>query len=193
MSTAADIELAQLPTALAAPISDAIATTPLRSPPSPAADTRTAPAVLVVGVLPNSLDAVAFLDADPSAWWDTVESTLASAFESLQRTSRMAEHGGGRVVLVAADAGISGTADRSVESALGGAAVAMTKSLAREFSPRGVSVNAAAVQSDRLYGPGAETYCIKVAQLVAFLADPALEHLTGQIIPCNNATICTRI
>ncbi|MDH6195420.1 NAD(P)-dependent dehydrogenase (short-subunit alcohol dehydrogenase family) [Mycobacterium frederiksbergense] len=193
MSTAIDVELAHLPEILAAPISAALTTMRGDAPGLSVAETATAPIVLVVGLLPQHLEDEAFLDADPSEWWDPIETTLVSAFESLQTTSLMAEHGGGRVVLVADDAGICGTANRSVQSALGGAAIAMTKSLAREFSPRGVAVNAAAVQSDLLYGPGAETYRTQVGQLVAFLADGELTHLTGQIVPCNNSTIRTRV
>ncbi|MUL82256.1 MULTISPECIES: SDR family oxidoreductase [unclassified Mycolicibacterium] len=193
MSTTTDVELAHVPEILAAPINDALTTMRTHSPRSSAADARTVPRVLVVGMMPDPLEAKAFLDADPAAWWDAIETTLASAFESLKTAALMAEHGGGRIVLVADDAGICGTAHRSAESALGGAAIAMTKSLAREFSPRGVSVNAAAVQSDLLYGPGAETYRTQVGQLVAFLADDELAHLTGQIVPCNNSTIRTRV
>lgn len=191
MSTTVNFELAQLPDVLAAPIGGALVA--MHWPEPPITDTRTVPRVLVVGVVPQSQQAETFLDADPSEWWDTIETTLACAFESLQMAPLMAENGGGRVVLVVDDAGICGAAGRSAESALGGAGIAMTKSLAREFSPRGVSVNAAAIQSDLLHGPDAERYRNRVAQLVAFLADPELEHLTGQIIPCNNAIIRSRV
>lgn len=193
MTTTAVAELAHLPAILAAPISEALTSVRSRSPRPSADDARAVPRVLVVGMMPDPLEARAFLDTDPATWWEAIETTLASAFESLQAAALMAEHGGGRIVLVADDAGICGTVHRSAESTLGGAAIAMTKSLAREFSPRGVSVNAAAVQSDLLCGPGAETYGSRVGRLVAFLADDELAHLTGQIIPCNNSTIRTRV
>lgn len=191
MSTTVNFELAQLPVVLAAPISDALIA--MHWPEPPVTDARTVPRVLVVGVMPPPQEAAAFLDTDSTEWWDTMETTLACAFESLHMAPLMAENGGGRIVLVVDDAGICGAAGRSAESALGGAGIAMTKSLAREFSPRGVSVNAAAVQSGLLHGSGAGNYRIRVGQLVAFLADPELEHLTGQIIPCNNSTIRSRV
>lgn len=193
MSTAAAAELAHLPAILAEPVGDALTAMRYRLAQPSAADASSAPSILVIGVMPHDLTAEPFLDADPSAWWDGIEATLVSVFESLRKISVMAEHGDGRVVLVVDDAGICGTSGRSAESAFGGAAIAMTKSLAREFSPRGVSVNAAAVQSALLYGPGAEAYGIQVARLVAFLADGELAHLTGQIVPCNTSTIRTRL
>jgi NAD(P)-dependent dehydrogenase (short-subunit alcohol dehydrogenase family) len=194
VTTKIDAEIALVPEALADAIGDALASQGLQCP-SPPFDTpaRAAPRVLVVGMMPPAQDARTFLDTDQSTWWDGIERTLDSAFERLQRVHGVAENGGGRVVLVANDAGVCGEAGRSVESALGGAAIAMTKSLAREFSPRGVAVNAVVVQTDLLNGPGAEDYAVKVAQVIAFLADLDLEHLTGQILACNNSNIRTRI
>ncbi|QRY48011.1 SDR family oxidoreductase [Mycolicibacterium boenickei] len=195
MTTTTDAEIALLPEALTAAVSDALSNRGLQCllPQPVCTPARIAPRVLIVGVMPPAQQAERFLDTDEARWWDVVERTLASAFEQLQCVNRMAENGGGRVVLIANDAGVCGDAGRSIESALGGAAIAMTKSLAREFSPSGVSVNAAAVQTDLLYGLHAEGYGIKVAQLVAFLADLELEHLTGQIVACNNSTIRARI
>lgn len=194
MTTTTEAELALLPDDLAASVSAALTNVGLHCSSQPfGTPARIAPRVLIVGVMPPAQEATRFLDTDHSAWWDVVERTLESAFERLQRVHGMVENGGGRVVLVANDAGVCGEAGRSIESALGGAAIAMTKSLAREFSPRGVSVNAVAVQTDLLASLSVEGYGTKVAELVAFLADPELEHLTGQIVACNNSTVRARI
>jgi NAD(P)-dependent dehydrogenase (short-subunit alcohol dehydrogenase family) len=194
VTTTTDAELSLLPDDLAAAVAGALTGVGLQCSSQPlGTPARSAPRVLIIGVLPPAQEAQRFLDTDQSTWWDVVETTLESAFERLQRVNHMADNGGGRVVLVANDAGVCGDAGRSIESALGGAAIAMTKSLAREFGPGGVSVNAVAVQTDLLNGLSAEGYGIKVAQTVAFLADPELEHLTGQIVACNNSTIRTRI
>jgi NAD(P)-dependent dehydrogenase (short-subunit alcohol dehydrogenase family) len=193
VTATAEAELALLPEDLADPISAALTNMGLQCSSQPfGISARIASRVLIVGVLPPALEAKRFLDTDQSAWWDLVERTLGSAFERLQRIHDLVENGGGRVVLVVNDAGICGEPGRSIESAIGGAAIAMTKSLAREFSPKGVSVNAVAVQTNPL-ASGDERYGTKVAELVAFLAGLELEHLTGQIVACNNSTIRARI
>lgn len=188
-----DVELALLPQTLVVPVGDALAAAGWGW--SVQGDDLAAdvvPEVLVLGVMLQSGRAERFLDADPTAWWDGIEETLVSVFQRLERVSAMAAHGGGRVVLVVDDAGVCGGAQKSGDSAVGGAAIAMTKSLAREFSPLGVSVNAAAVQADLLDSTDGQ-YPLKVAELIAFLADRELTHLTGQIVPCNRATLRTRV
>jgi len=188
-----DVEFALLPETLETPVREALAAAGLgRCVRSEDVHADTVPKVLVLGVLGTPLKAESFLDSDPAAWWDRIETALVSVFERLERVSAMAAHGGGRLVLVVDDAGVCGTADRSTGSALGGAAIAMTKSLAREFSPLGVAVNAVAVQSHLLEHPDG-SYPMEVAETITFLADAELDHLTGQIVACNAATLRTRI
>jgi NAD(P)-dependent dehydrogenase (short-subunit alcohol dehydrogenase family) len=191
MTPHAKAELSLLPQSLAVPVRQALIAKGFIHTPAETTTDRAIPRLLVVGTILPTRRSEHFLDTNDSQWWEVVESTLAAVFEQLQKVPLMAENGGGRVILVTDDLGISADAGRSVESTVGAAAIAMTKSLAREFGPRAVSANAVAVQADLLHSEdrcGGE-YSDQVAQSVAFLADPDLSHLTGQIIPCNHATV----
>jgi 2-hydroxycyclohexanecarboxyl-CoA dehydrogenase len=115
------------------------------------------------------------------------------------------EQGGGRIVLVASDAGRVGSSGEVVYSGAKGAVIAFTKGLAREVARDGINVNcvapglvdtpmlagiaeghekliAAIVRSIPLGRTGAPE---EIAAAICFLASPDAVYITGQTLSVN--------
>ncbi|MBE1531225.1 SDR family NAD(P)-dependent oxidoreductase [Actinomadura algeriensis] len=121
---------------------------------------------------------------DPDDWWHVVDTALGGAFACAQAVlPGMAERGGGRIVLLASEAGMAGRAGATARSAAHAGVIALAKSLGREMAPFGIAVNAVAPAE-----PGASTplghapTAGEVAASVAFLADPRLPTMVGQTL-----------
>ncbi len=83
-----------------------------------------------------------FLDSDAELWRKVVEINLMGPLHvSHAVLTRMQERGRGRVVSIASDAGRVGSSGESVYAACKGGIIAWSKSVARELSRRGITLN----------------------------------------------------
>ena len=83
-----------------------------------------------------------FLDTDPAFWDHLIAVNLRTALNVTHIVARgMTARKAGRIVTIASDAGRVGSLGEAVYSACKGGLIALTKSLAREFAARNVTVN----------------------------------------------------
>jgi NAD(P)-dependent dehydrogenase (short-subunit alcohol dehydrogenase family) len=154
---------------------------------------------------------------DPDDWWRIVDTNLGGAFACVQAVlPGMRERGYGRIVLVASEWGVIGWPDATAYSASKAGLIALAKSLARELGPDGIAVNAIApsvIDTPQLdidardagvsraeildrYASRAPVGRVataeEVAATIAFLGDPRLGALTGQIVHVNGGTTRAR-
>lgn len=86
-----------------------------------------------------------FLDIDPSDWDDVLRTDLTAAFRTCRAVlPSMMERGDGAIVNIASRLGQMGIAETAAYSAAKAGLIGLTRSLAREFGPRGIRVNAVA-------------------------------------------------
>lgn len=86
-----------------------------------------------------------FLDIDPSDWDDVLRTDLTAAFRTCRAVlPSMVERGDGAIVNIASRLGQMGIAETAAYSAAKAGLIGLTRSLAREFGPRGIRVNAVA-------------------------------------------------
>ncbi|TDC56470.1 SDR family oxidoreductase [Actinomadura sp. KC345] len=158
-----------------------------------------------------------FAEHDLDDWWRIVDVNLGGTFACAQAVlPGMVERGGGRMVLVSSEWGLIGWPDATAYSASKAGMIALTKSLGRELGPLGIAVNAiapsvidtaqlevdakaAGVTVDEIRARYAERVPFgriaspeEVAESVAFLADPRLPTLVGQILHVNGGTTRSR-
>lgn len=158
-----------------------------------------------------------FAEHDLADWWRIVDVNLGGTFACAQAVlPGMVERGGGRMVLVSSEWGVTGWPNASAYAASKAGIIALAKSLGRELAPLGIAVNAVApsvidtgqlaVDADaagvsgeqiraryaarvplgRIAGPD------EVAAAVAFLADDRMPTLVGQILHVNGGTTRAR-
>jgi 3-oxoacyl-[acyl-carrier protein] reductase len=86
-----------------------------------------------------------FLDIDPAEWDAVIATDLSAAFHTCRAAlPSMVERGSGVIVNVASRLGQMGIAETAAYSAAKAGLIGLTRSLAREFGPRGIRVNAVA-------------------------------------------------
>lgn len=86
-----------------------------------------------------------FLDLDPDEWDAVIATDLSAAFHTCRSAlPSMLEQGSGSIVNVASRLGQMGIAETAAYSAAKAGLIGLTRSLAREFGPRGIRVNAVA-------------------------------------------------
>ena len=83
-----------------------------------------------------------FIDTEPDFWRKVIDINLYGPMNMTHvACRRMAEHGQGRVVSIASDAGRVGSSGEAVYSAAKGGTIALMKTLAREFARQGITFN----------------------------------------------------
>ncbi len=86
-----------------------------------------------------------FLEIEPADWEEVIRTDLTAAFHTCRAAlPQMLEQGGGSIVNIASRLGQMGIAETAAYSAAKAGLIGLTRSLAREFGPRGVRVNAIA-------------------------------------------------
>jgi 3-oxoacyl-[acyl-carrier protein] reductase len=140
--------------------------------------------------------------------WDTVLDTNAKgAFLFTRAFSRgFLKQRSGRIINVASIIGLIGNAGQCNYAASKAALIGLTKSVARELAPRGVTVNAIApgfIETDMTAGLKEEwkaellkkipLNCFgqaeDVAQAALFLAGPASRYVTGQVLTVDGGMV----
>ncbi|PSC70932.1 3-oxoacyl-[acyl-carrier] reductase 4-like [Micractinium conductrix] len=146
----------------------------------------------------------------PEQWQEVIDVNLTGVFYATQAATKiMAKKRKGRVINIASVVGLVGNAGQANYAATKGGVIALTKTVAREFSGRGITANSIApgfIASDMTaaidkkyeemilssiplgrYGQPEE-----VAGLVRFLGlDPAAAYITGQTFAIDGGmTMC---
>jgi 3-oxoacyl-[acyl-carrier protein] reductase len=86
-----------------------------------------------------------FLGIEPAEWDDVIRTDLSAAFHTSRAAlPSMVERGSGSIVNIASRLGQMGIAETAAYSAAKAGLIGLTRSLAREFGPRGIRVNAVA-------------------------------------------------
>jgi 3-oxoacyl-[acyl-carrier protein] reductase len=86
-----------------------------------------------------------FLELEPDEWDDVIATDLTAAYRTCRAAiPSMAARRSGSIVNVASRLGQMGIAESAAYSAAKAGLIGLTRSLAREFGPRGVRVNAVA-------------------------------------------------
>ena len=86
-----------------------------------------------------------FLEIEPAEWDAVIATDLTGAFHTCRAVlPSMVERGSGSIVNVASRLGQIGVAETAAYSAAKAGLIGLTRSLAREFGPKGIRVNAVA-------------------------------------------------
>lgn len=146
----------------------------------------------------------------PEAWQDVLDVNLSGVFYTSQAATKiMGKKRKGRIVNVASVVGLVGNAGQANYAAAKGGVIALTKTVAREYSGRGITCNSIApgfIASDmtaaidkkyeeQILGSiplGRYGQPTEVAGLVRFLTlDPAAAYITGQCFAIDGGmTMC---
>ena len=130
-----------------------------------------------------------------------IDVNLKGAFNMVKALYRtwLRNKGTGRIVNVSSGVGLMGHAGQANYAASKAGLIGLTKSIARELAPRGVTCNAVApgfIETDMTAGLSAEVRegydkqiplgymgsAQDVAEVVAFLASPAARYVTGEVV-----------
>jgi 3-oxoacyl-[acyl-carrier protein] reductase len=136
--------------------------------------------------------------------WDTViDVNLKGAFNCTKAAVRyMTKQRGGRIVNIASVVGLMGNSGQANYAASKAGLIGFTKTVAREFASRGITVNAVAPgyidtpmtqalpekakeELKRMIPAGRLGTPEDVAKVVVFLATDASDYVTGQVLQVN--------
>lgn len=157
-------------------------------------------------------------DDDEADWWRVVDTNLGGTFHLIQAVlPAMREHGGGRIVVIASEWGVTGWPEATAYAASKAGLISLTKTLGRELAPEGIVVNAIApgvIDTPQLlvdaaaagvslgemhsaYASGIPLGRIgapeEVAAAVSLLADHRLGSMVGQVIQVNGGSTRGRV
>jgi len=140
--------------------------------------------------------------------WDAVIAVnLKGTFNCTKAAARiMMKQRKGKIINISSVVGVMGNVGQANYSASKGGVISLTKSAAKELAPRGVTVNAVApgyIETEMtkalpdevkesflklipLKRPGSPD---DVAEVVAFLASPASDYITGQVIHIDGGMV----
>jgi 3-oxoacyl-[acyl-carrier protein] reductase len=140
--------------------------------------------------------------------WDTViDTNLKGAFTAVKAFQRsLLKQPDARIINIASVIGLMGNAGQANYAASKGGLIAMTKSLAREFAGRGVTVNAIApgfigTDMTAVLSDAQKEAILKqiplgflgtpddIAHSVAFIASPQARYITGQVIVVDGGMV----
>ena len=152
------------------------------------------------------------LDTTPEEWRRIVDIDLSGTFFCCQAAARhMVERGYGRIVTLASTAGVRGGTGRAAYGAAKGGVIALTKVMAVELAPHGITVNAlapgaietelvarmhsaetrtvyrAGIPLDR-YGTPEET-----AAAALFLASEEARYVTGHVLAVDGGFLAAGV
>ena len=159
-------------------------------------------------VIPNAGIArfVPFVDMTTEQWQQVIDINLTGVFHTLQAAvADMLDAKWGRIVTISSHAGQSGGPQQAHYSASKGGVIGMTKSLAKEFAPHGITVNTippSVVETPQMHRSIAsgefplETIIPMIpipragqpediAAACAFLASDEASYITGQVLGVN--------
>jgi 3-oxoacyl-[acyl-carrier protein] reductase len=142
-------------------------------------------------------------------WDETIDINLKSIYACCRESSRvMVSQGSGTIILISSTAGQRGEPFHSHYAATKGAIIAMTKSLAAELGPRGITVNCVApgwvdtdMTVDTLKDPkqqreireriplGRIATPDEIAGPILFLASDLASHITGEVLNVNGGSV----
>ena len=86
-----------------------------------------------------------FLDIEPTEWDEVIRTDLTASYHTIRATlPSMVERGSGSIVNIASRLGQMGITETAAYSAAKAGLIGLTRSLAREFGPKGIRINAVA-------------------------------------------------
>jgi 3-oxoacyl-[acyl-carrier protein] reductase len=155
-----------------------------------------------------SIDAL-LMRASPEDLARTLDVNLKGAFYCSKAASRplLRARADGRIINVTSVIGEQGNAGQAMYAASKAGLIGLTKSLARELAPRGVTVNAVAPgfiatdMTDAAIKADARDALLKqiplariggaeeIAEAIAFLAAPAASYITGHVLRVNGGLL----
>jgi 3-oxoacyl-[acyl-carrier protein] reductase len=150
-------------------------------------------------------DDVSIADMTDEQWAQTLRANLESVFYTVRLAARFVAPNG-RIVLVSSTAGQRGEAFHADYAASKGAMISLTKSVAVELAPRGITVNCVApgwVDTEMVQKPmsggrarieaaipiGRVATPDDVAGPIVFLCSQLARHVTGEILNVNGGSV----
>ena len=150
---------------------------------------------------------------DLDDWWRVVDTNLGGTFLLIQAVlPGMRRTGAGRIIVISSEWGVTGWPEASAYGASKAGLISLTKTLGRELAREGIVINAiapgvidtpqlqvdadaAGMSLERIHDVYAESIPLgrigrpdEIAATVAFLADPGMGALVGQVIQVNGAS-----